>query len=244
VETLLSSGPDVLVMRRRIGQSQLIVVHGGSFLMNMPLVNHEHRKLADHLISQVGADRKVVFLDSFGAPTVMDKEPEATIPTVFALFGTSPFDVILLHLIVVGMIFCLWRFPLFGLPKRLPRVSNSDFGQHVAALGELLAYTGDRAYAEARLKQYRDSEHGEGAKPRPVAAPPKPPATAPTDPLVAPTDLLVASAVTRTEQPPEGNADTLPEQPSSEAPPSDAHTSDAHPSDPPSDESSSPSQQP
>jgi hypothetical protein len=185
VETLLSSGPDVLVMRQGVGRSQLIVVHGGSFLLNMPLVNHEHRKLADQLIRQVGDDRKVVFLDCHGAPTVTEKEPEASIPTVFGLFATAPFDIILLHLTVVGLIFCLWRFPIFGVPRRLPQASNSDFGLHVTALGELLSRTGDRAYAEARLKQYHEGTHADTARSRQVP-PPQPPTPQPQPPTPQP----------------------------------------------------------
>jgi hypothetical protein len=66
-EVLLRSGDDVLVSRQEVGDSQLIVVANGSFLLNLPLVNHEHRKLAGKLIDEIGPPGKtVVFLESRG----------------------------------------------------------------------------------------------------------------------------------------------------------------------------------
>jgi hypothetical protein len=66
-EVLLRSGDDVLVSRKRIGRGRLIVVANGSFLLNLPLVNHEHRKLAGKLIDEIGPPGKtVVFLESRG----------------------------------------------------------------------------------------------------------------------------------------------------------------------------------
>jgi hypothetical protein len=53
-----------------------------------------------------------------------------------------------------GDLFCLARSPIFGRPKLRPP-SLSDFGKHVAALGQLLARANDRHYAQARLAQYR-----------------------------------------------------------------------------------------
>ena len=48
-----------------IGQSQLLVVANGSFLLNATLVNHEHRKLAGKLVDAIGpSGRDVVFLES------------------------------------------------------------------------------------------------------------------------------------------------------------------------------------
>jgi hypothetical protein len=66
-EVLLRSGDDVLVSRKQVGRGRLIVVANGSFLLNLPLVNHEHRKLAGKLIDEIGPPGKtVVFLESRG----------------------------------------------------------------------------------------------------------------------------------------------------------------------------------
>ena len=135
--------------------SQILVVTNGSFLLNMPLVNHEHRKLAGRLIDACGAPGPVVFLESGeGELEIFDKEPGANAPTGFEVFTVWPIGVILIHLTALGILACFTLFPVFGRPRELPPSATADFGQHVAALGELLELTGDREYAESRLRQY------------------------------------------------------------------------------------------
>ena len=64
---LLGDGKTTLVSRvtkPAWGDGQVIVVTNGSFLLNLPLVNHEHRKLAGHLIRECVPGTKVAFLES------------------------------------------------------------------------------------------------------------------------------------------------------------------------------------
>jgi hypothetical protein len=136
--------------------SQLIVVANGSFVLNYPLINREHRKLAARLVDECGTGQKVVFIESgSGGPAVLDKEPTGGFPTALELLKIWPLNAILLHLTVLGIVLCLARSPIFGRPRELPADSPADFGKHVAALGKLLARTKDRTYAQARLAQYR-----------------------------------------------------------------------------------------
>ena len=53
-EVLVESEGDMLLSREPFDESQLLVVANGSFLLNLPLVNHEHRKLAGKLIDAIG----------------------------------------------------------------------------------------------------------------------------------------------------------------------------------------------
>jgi len=156
-EVLLASEGDVLVSSMDVGQGRLIVVANGSFLLNLPLVNHEHRKLAGRLIDEIGPPpQTVVFLESgAGGPMISDKDPSAQIPTGAEIFHEWPASWILLHLAVVGIILCVSRYPIFGLPRSPPPRASSDFGKHIQALGELLRRSGDTAYAMTRLLHYR-----------------------------------------------------------------------------------------
>jgi hypothetical protein len=140
----------------------VIVVTNGSFLLNLPLVNHEHRKLAGSLIDEVGVNRRVVFLEASGDPEVLDKEPEVSIPSGLDFLGVYPFNYILLQLAVAGMIFCFARLPIFGKPRDDQPTQLSDFGEHVSALGELLAKTGDYQFAASRLAHYQQIARGDG----------------------------------------------------------------------------------
>ena len=158
VETLLASDRGTLVSRIQepaYGDGQIIVVTNGSFVLNYPLVNHEHRKLAAKLVSEASPG-DVAFLESGeDGPEVLDKDPETSIPSGLELIKIWPLNVILLHLTLLGIVYCIARWPIFGRPKTLPDDSTADFGKHITALGELLRKTKDSAYAHARLQQYR-----------------------------------------------------------------------------------------
>ncbi|MDX1945502.1 MAG: DUF4350 domain-containing protein [Pirellulaceae bacterium] len=160
IEVLLSSAGDPLATRVTDDAwpgSQLIVLGSGAFVLNYPLVNHEHRKLAGKLIAELGPESKrVVFLESGpGGPPILEKEPTADDSSAFAFLRVFPLNAIVVHLTILGVIFCLARSPIFGRPRDLPPEPAADFGKHVSALGELLARSGDRNYAQSRLEQYR-----------------------------------------------------------------------------------------
>ncbi|MCH8150377.1 MAG: hypothetical protein IH987_20765, partial [Planctomycetes bacterium] len=117
VEVLLASGADVLVSRRGVGKSQRIVVANGSFLLNFPLVNHQHRKLAGSLIAEVGEEKAVYFLESSSTPPLKDEEEASPMPTLFDFLEVPPVSYVLLHLVFVALIFGYSRWPIFGVPR-------------------------------------------------------------------------------------------------------------------------------
>jgi hypothetical protein len=156
-QVLLRSEDDVLVGRiqRPFWQgSQVIVVANGSFLLNLPLVNHQHRELAGKLIDACGEPSSVAFLES-GEEGLVIMENDAHAHTGFEAFMVWPLNAILLHLTVAGALFCCMVFPVFGRPHQIIEDAPTDFGKHIRALGELLSLTGDRQYALSRVQQYR-----------------------------------------------------------------------------------------
>ncbi|MEX0978303.1 MAG: hypothetical protein WDZ48_05605, partial [Pirellulales bacterium] len=108
---------------------RILLVTNGSFLLNLPLVNHEHRKLAATLIAATGDPGQVVFLESGpGGPPI---DPAYADQSLWTLFGAWPLNVILLQLAVAGVMFCFARWPIFGRPKQPAPESTSDFARHV-----------------------------------------------------------------------------------------------------------------
>ncbi len=174
IQVLLESQGDALAWREEFLGSQLIVVANGSFLLNLQLINHEHRKLAAALVREIGPKQHVVFLEADGDPDVSDEDPELTPPSATKLLAIAPFSHILLHLAIVGIIFCFARWPIFGRPREEPPAPLSDFGEHVSSLGELLSLAGNRELAWERVRQYQRIQ-------RPDARGQKPP-----DPTVTP----------------------------------------------------------
>ncbi|NQU24142.1 MAG: hypothetical protein HQ567_22900 [Candidatus Nealsonbacteria bacterium] len=169
-ETLLESNGEPLVSRIRFGDygdgSQLIVVANGSFLLNLPLVNCEHRKLAGRLIDEAGPPVKsVVFLESgYGDPEILEEEPTVAMPNPMALLLKRPFCWIFLQLGIVGVALCFSRWPIFGIARELPLVGKADFGKHIQALAKLLQRSRDRAYATTRLLHYQQTTKEEMTK--------------------------------------------------------------------------------
>jgi hypothetical protein len=167
---LLTSGDDLLASRyaeQYWKGSGILLVANGSFLLNLPLVDHQNRKLAGRLIAAAGKPGQVVFLESGpGGPPI---DPAFTDNSLWTLFGAWPLNVILLQLAAAGVIFCFARWPIFGRPREPAAESTSDFSLHVAAVGALLARTQDRQFALARVE--RAEEPGSIA-PQPAAATP------------------------------------------------------------------------
>jgi hypothetical protein len=169
-KVLLASGELVLV--REVtntywSSSKILVVTNGSFLLNWPLVEREHRKLAGKLIAECGpAPKKIAFLESSaGGPTVYKKEPGEGYPTGFEAFTVWPLGAILMHFIILGTVLLAGRIMIFGRPHELPRPPVSDFGHHIEALGDLIARTQDHRYAEQRLADYHDKVKRETGPP-------------------------------------------------------------------------------
>lgn len=171
-EVLLESSGDVLVSRQAIGRGQLILVVNGSFLLNVPLVNHEHRRLVDRLVDTIGPPRKhVFFLESgSGGPPITEQDPSTQHQHSFAMLGRWPHNIVYLHLAALGLVFCYSRWPIFGRPRRLEPPALSDFGRHIAAMGALLERTRDNVYALERVAHYRQSPRREPGRYRHSAA--------------------------------------------------------------------------
>jgi hypothetical protein len=158
-DVLLASEGDAIVFRLPIRRSQLIVVANGSFLLNAPLSFHEHRRLAGKLIDEIGPPGKTIaFLefDPFG-PEIADKDPSFGLQLGFQVFNRWPTNWIMLHICLLGVLLCFWRYPIFGRPVEPESESTSDFGLHIDAVARLLARTGDTAFAHTRLQHYRQA---------------------------------------------------------------------------------------
>lgn len=138
---------------------RLIMIENGSWLLNAPLVNHEHRKLAGKLVDSIGTpERNVVFLESDeDGPPISEEDPNGTPPTGFGMFFVWPIGAVLTQLAALGMVVALMKWPLFGVPRRLRGRSATDFASHVSALGRLLRDGRDRNYAIRLLRLYRQS---------------------------------------------------------------------------------------
>lgn len=158
-EVLLASEGDPIVFREALFGSRLIVVANGSFLLNAPLANHENRRLAGKLIDELGPPEKTIAFLEFSPlkPKISEKDPSFGPRLGFEVFQVWPTNWILLHVCLLAILLCFWRYPIFGRPVEPEAESTSDFGLHIDAVARLLARTGDTAYAHTRLRHYRQT---------------------------------------------------------------------------------------
>jgi hypothetical protein len=143
--------------------SQLIVVANGSFLVNLQLVNKEHRKLAVKLIDQVGQAKRVVFMEVDEPTRIRSSSGRNNQETagMTDVLGVWPLSVILIQWGIVMLLFCFSRWPIFGPPRDPPPAPASDFARHVGALAENWELTCDSSYAQARWRYYQEHVRGE-----------------------------------------------------------------------------------
>jgi len=165
-EVLLSSDGDALVARHEWGDSQLLVVTNGSFLLNVAIVNHENRKLTQALVDQVaagsqpGTAKQVFFMDSLRRDQLAIKDEE---PTDKRRDPSNPLNMIILQLALLGALYTAACWPIFGRPRGAESQHLSDFGKHVEALGDLLERNANAERARERLAHYRQMVHSDGA---------------------------------------------------------------------------------
>ena len=139
-----------LVARKRVGESQAIFVTHAGFLLNYPLVNHEHRKLAGRLIDAFGPPtelfgrstgiRVCIYIGNREIDFNRSNEVSEESPHVLlTLLHIWPLSVVLCHLIVLCAAFCFYKWPIFGRPRTISESPVTDFGKHIDACAELLA---------------------------------------------------------------------------------------------------------
>jgi hypothetical protein len=153
-ESLLQDGDTPLVFRvtrASWGPGQIIVVNNGSFLLNLPLVNHEHRKLAGQLIRACPSGGKVAFLESQRHDALLAPASAPPAPSE----GARQRVLLVAHWLILGLAYCFYVFPIFGRPRSLPDPDPAEFVQHIDALGELLENTQDKAFAQRQLDHYQ-----------------------------------------------------------------------------------------
>lgn len=155
---LLGEGQPLAIRLQRPawGSSQLIVVANGSWLLNLPLVREGNRQLAGQLIRECGEGARVCFLESDnGGLTITNSD--AQLPLMLQSFTVWPINLLVLHLLLLGLIYCFSIYPIFGAPRPLREDRVSDFGKHIEAVGALIERNRDAAFADQQLRQYRDA---------------------------------------------------------------------------------------
>lgn len=166
-EILLGSGNEAIVARlgSDYSDNQIILVNNGSFLLNLPLVNAEHRKLAAKLVNQCDqsyyAPDSVAFLETDASVRVMKADESTDGNTGWEWLSKWPLNIVGLQMAWWLIVLCFALYPIFGRPKRLPAATTSDFKKHIDSVGDLLKATDDHGFAQLRIQQYQQVMKGD-----------------------------------------------------------------------------------
>ena len=157
VEVLLEANgePFVYTIKQpHWSDSKIVVVNNASFLLNLPLVNHEHRKLAEVLAEETIVYDPVVFIEQAGGVKISSSEFDN--PNRWSWVAKKPLRYIVPHLLFWTVLFCFVYFPIFGRPKHTQKKATTNFRDHVRALGRLLEQTNSRDTAHQWIEECKD----------------------------------------------------------------------------------------
>ncbi|PQO37067.1 hypothetical protein C5Y96_07870 [Blastopirellula marina] len=166
-EILLGTGKEAIVARlgSDYSDNQIILVNNGSFLLNLPLVNPEHRKLAAKLVNQCDpayyAPDSVAFLETEGGVRIMNADQSTDGNSGWEWLSKWPLNLVGLQMAWWLIVLCFALYPIFGRAKRLPSAETSDFKKHIDSVGDLLQATDDHGYAQLRIQQYHQVMKGD-----------------------------------------------------------------------------------
>ncbi len=123
---------------------KLIIISNGSFLLNYPLTNSEHRKLAAKVADEVKGD--VVFLESsYRWPKIGGQANDPALQWTWV--GQAPMNYIVPHFLFWGVLYCFVFFPNFGRPKRIQFHPPKAFRSHVQAVASILGRSQEKNWA-------------------------------------------------------------------------------------------------
>lgn len=154
-----TDGEPLLVYDEMDYGTHMFAMHSAYPLLNGALVDLRNRQLANQLIAQLSPEGKIAIVT--GA-RLIDAQQGSQLWKFLKVF---PHPWIAGQLLLTIVLFCLWRFPIFGRPRTEVAVDLKRFGSHVEALGELLRRTGKRGFAVKRIKEWKKrrspkSHHG------------------------------------------------------------------------------------
>ncbi|MDR1958132.1 MAG: hypothetical protein LBQ54_03650 [Planctomycetaceae bacterium] len=159
-QVLLESEGNWIAASVPMKKGRFIVVNNAGFLLNYQLIPHEHRKLANRLIREFGNSKKVYFLHSthFIQDNDGDGEHVSSFDVILRFLQVWPYSILIWQCILPGIVFCFYKWPIFGRPRKLPQERHVNFGEHLTAYAGLLAATGEEYYVREQMRLYRKNQ--------------------------------------------------------------------------------------
>ena len=153
-EILWHSGDDPLLTLEETASGVVIVLGSATPLLNGGLVDAGNRRLAAEFVRWIPkSDRVAVAVSS---RWIDDSDLDS--PSMVQFLKVHPNGWVFGQAIVALLLFCWWKFPIFGRPRRTTRSETARFGRHVEALGNLLRRSGNVKFAQQRIRDWHGTQ--------------------------------------------------------------------------------------
>lgn len=151
---LWSSGDDPLLAIEKTAFGNIVVVGSATPFLNGGLVDPGNRQLAGELSNLIPASDRVAVAASSNWIDLSQSES----PSVLVFLKVHPNGWVFGQGTAALLIFCWWKYPIFGRPRQTVSVETARFGRHVDALGKLLRRTQDVHYARQRIRDWHGTQ--------------------------------------------------------------------------------------
>jgi hypothetical protein len=142
------------------GPDRTLLLASAAPLLNGGLVDPGNRQLAAALVAELPKNARVVVVGSARIGTAGEDDESG--PSLVRLLAVEPHPWIAAQAALAIALFCWWKAPIFGRPRREEDARPQDFGHHVEALGSLLRKSRDEAFARGRLEAWHRGDRDGG----------------------------------------------------------------------------------
>lgn len=154
-QVLWNSGEDPLLIKEETSIGEYLVLSSAAPLLNGGLVDKGNRQLVEDFIGHIPESAHIAIALS---TNWFDFSGHRS-PSMFDFVKVHPNGWVLCQAIVALLLFCWWKFPIFGRPKVALNVETARFGRHVEAFGRLLRRTQDTNYARQKIRDWQDNQN-------------------------------------------------------------------------------------
>ncbi len=150
--------PVMWVQRSSGGRNKAVrdlwVISSPIFLNNYGIVKPENAKMRDEFLSSLSGHHRILFLETGPGKVMLSTTPDDRIDRPWRWMTHHPFPLFALHAVLLAVVYCFAKFPVFGRAKRVDFAPRNDFGQHIKEVGRLLRQHKRIDFARERIQHY------------------------------------------------------------------------------------------
>lgn len=168
-DVLWDAAGEPLLVEDFYQNTRVLFLASGMPLLNASMVDPGNRILTESLIQLIGDDLKQQIGENHRiaiVPTTrfLEKSDSQSESGMLHFLKVQPFPWIIGQMVLAMLLFCWWKFPIFGRPLLATHRELQQFSRHVEALGELLWRTQGNTFVLSRIREWQRVRKTQGKK--------------------------------------------------------------------------------